>query len=106
MGRKAMRVLISGGGTGGHVYPALAVAAALPPNSAVLYVTSAGGMENELIRQAGPDVPTATIRAAALRGRAPWTMLRNATLLAQGAAQARRLMDEFGPQAVLVTGGY
>jgi UDP-N-acetylglucosamine--N-acetylmuramyl-(pentapeptide) pyrophosphoryl-undecaprenol N-acetylglucosamine transferase len=101
-----MRILISGGGTGGHVYPALAVAAALPQNSTVLYVTSAGGMENDLLRRVGTEIPTATIRAAALRGRAPWTMLRNMALLAQGAAQARRLMGDFRPEAVLVTGGY
>ena len=63
-------------------------------------------MENDLLRRVGAGIPTATIRAAALRGRAPWTMLRNATLLAQGAAQARHLLDEFGPEAVLVTGGY
>ncbi len=63
-------------------------------------------MENDLLRQVAPEVPTAAIQAAALRGRAPWTMLRHMTLLAQGTRQAARLMDEFRPQAVLVTGGY
>jgi UDP-N-acetylglucosamine--N-acetylmuramyl-(pentapeptide) pyrophosphoryl-undecaprenol N-acetylglucosamine transferase len=84
----------------------LAVASALPKNSAVLYVTSAGGMENNILRRAGPQVPTTAIKAAALRGRAPWTMLRNMVLLAQGAAQARQVLADFGPEAVLVTGGY
>lgn len=63
-------------------------------------------MENDLLRRAGPDVPTTAIQAAALRGRAPWTMLHNMALLAQGAAQARQRLAEFRPEAVLVTGGY
>lgn len=63
-------------------------------------------MENDILRRAGPQVPTAAIQAAALRGRAPWTMARNAALLAQGAAQARQVLAEFQPEAVLVTGGY
>lgn len=63
-------------------------------------------MENDLLRRVAAEVPTAPIRAAALRGRAPWTMLRHMALLAQGTEQAARLMDEFRPQAVLVTGGY
>lgn len=69
-------------------------------------MTSTGGMENDILRRADPQVPTASIKAAAVRGRAPWTMLRNMVLLAQGATQARQLLADFFPEAVLVTGGY
>jgi UDP-N-acetylglucosamine--N-acetylmuramyl-(pentapeptide) pyrophosphoryl-undecaprenol N-acetylglucosamine transferase len=101
-----MRVLISGGGTGGHVYPALAVVAALPKDSPVLYVGSKGGMEQDLLRRSGAPIPFAAISAAALRGRAPWTMLRNLVILARGIREALCLLSDFGPEAVLVTGGY
>ena len=50
-----MRVLISGGGTGGHIYPALAVATYLKENNDVeiLYLGSDDGLETELVPQAG-----------------------------------------------------
>jgi UDP-N-acetylglucosamine--N-acetylmuramyl-(pentapeptide) pyrophosphoryl-undecaprenol N-acetylglucosamine transferase len=63
-------------------------------------------MEETLLRQAGAELPFAAIPAAALRGRAPWTLLRNLAVLARGARQAGRLIADFRPQAILVTGGY
>ncbi|MBN1483504.1 MAG: UDP-N-acetylglucosamine--N-acetylmuramyl-(pentapeptide) pyrophosphoryl-undecaprenol N-acetylglucosamine transferase [Chloroflexia bacterium] len=101
-----MRVLIAGGGTGGHVYPALAVAAALPAESPVLYVGTEGGMEAGLIEHSGLELPFAAIPAAALRGRAPWTILRNLVVLVRGVREAGRRMAQFKPEVVLVTGGY
>ncbi|MGB9722863.1 MAG: undecaprenyldiphospho-muramoylpentapeptide beta-N-acetylglucosaminyltransferase [Chloroflexia bacterium] len=101
-----MRVLISGGGTGGHVYPALAVIAALPGPSQVLYTGSESGMEKHLLRETEAQVSFATVPAAALRGRAPWTLLRNLVILARGTRLALRLVKDFAPEVVLVTGGY
>ena len=51
-----MRVMISGGGTGGHIYPALSIAAALRgqyPDCEILYVGAADGMEHKLAAAAG-----------------------------------------------------
>jgi len=96
--------MISGGGTGGHVYPALVVVAALPPNSPVLYVGSEQGMEQDLLGPSG--VAFAGVSAAPLRGRAPWTMARNLARLARGTRQAGRLLASFRPDVVLMTGGY
>ena len=67
---------------------------------------SAGGMEEALLRQAGAQFPFAAVPAAGLRGRAPWTLARNVALLARGTQAARRLVCDFRPQVVLVTGGY
>ncbi len=72
----------------------------------LLYVGSEGGMEEALLRQAGATLPFAAIPAAAVRGRAPWTLLHNLAVLTRGVRQAGRLMADFRPQAVLVTGGY
>ncbi len=63
-------------------------------------------MEKHLLRETEAQVSFATVPAAALRGRAPWTMLRNLTVLAQGTRLALRLLGEFSPDVALVTGGY
>jgi UDP-N-acetylglucosamine--N-acetylmuramyl-(pentapeptide) pyrophosphoryl-undecaprenol N-acetylglucosamine transferase len=105
-----MRLLISGGGTGGHVYPALAVLnsefgfRSSKSEIECLWVGSVGGIDEDLVRRAG--VPFAGIPAGGLRGLAPWTVARNLARLAAGYIQAERLIDDFRPDVVLATGGY
>ncbi|HID87128.1 MAG TPA: UDP-N-acetylglucosamine--N-acetylmuramyl-(pentapeptide) pyrophosphoryl-undecaprenol N-acetylglucosamine transferase, partial [Anaerolineae bacterium] len=117
-----MRLLISSGGTGGHVYPALAVLEELHISagrrgekrepggarpsvpSAVLWVGSAEGVEAEILARQG--LPFRSIAVGGLRGLAPWTVARNLGRLALGLVQAWRIMDDFGPDAILATGGY
>ncbi len=105
-----MKLALSGGGTGGHVYPALAIAAAaggqLSPGERLelLYLGSADGAETQLVERAG--IPFRPIASAPIRGRRPWEMAGNALRLATGVAQARRILTEFAPQALLSTGGY
>ncbi len=105
-----MRLALSGGGTGGHVYPALSIAGALqrelPAGQTLelLYLGSAGGTEADLVRRAG--MPLRPIASAPIRGRRPWEMAANAVKLGMGTAQARSALREFAPQVVLSTGGY
>jgi UDP-N-acetylglucosamine--N-acetylmuramyl-(pentapeptide) pyrophosphoryl-undecaprenol N-acetylglucosamine transferase len=103
-----MRVIFCGGGTGGHVYPALAVADALAhelnDGLEALYVGASPGAERDLVTRAG--LPFRTVTAAAVRGRSPWGFAAGLTKLAQGAFEARTLLREFRPQAILTTGGY
>ena len=105
-----MRVALSGGGSGGHVYPALSIAGALehelPPGERLelLYLGSAGGAETELVERAG--VPLRPIASGAIRERRPWEMAGNALKLGVGMVQARTALREFAPQVVLSTGGY
>ena len=105
-----MRVVLSGGGTGGHVYPALSIARALegelPPGEKLemLYLGSAGGAELDLVERAG--IPFQSISAGPIRGRQPWEIANNAVKLAKGTAEARKAIAKFGPQVVLSTGGY
>jgi len=98
------------------VYPALAVARALfaGPKAAkaagrghhpeVLYVGSQGGIEEKLVARAG--LPQETIPAGGVRGMAPWIVAANLVKLARGFLAARRIVRQFAPNAVLVTGGY
>lgn len=104
-----MRLVLSGGGTGGHVYPALAVAQAvrrgLPAGEPfdVLYL-GAGGQETEIVKRAG--FALREVSAAPIRGRMPWQMAANSGKIALGVRQARGVMSEFRPSVVFSTGGY
>ena len=104
-----MKLVLSGGGTGGHVYPALAVAQALrrelPAGEYldVLYVGT-GGQEAGIVNRAG--FPIREVSAAPIRGRMPWQMAANGGKIALGVQQARSILGEFRPEVVFSTGGY
>jgi len=104
-----MRLVLSGGGTGGHVYPALAVAQAIRRDMKpgedldILYVGS-GGQESEIVMHAG--FPLKKVSSAPIRGRMPWQMAANAGKIGIGVRQARNILAEFNPSVVLSTGGY
>jgi UDP-N-acetylglucosamine--N-acetylmuramyl-(pentapeptide) pyrophosphoryl-undecaprenol N-acetylglucosamine transferase len=105
-----MKVIFSGGGTGGHVYPALAVATALAQELGeretldALYLGTASGIEKELVARAG--LPFHAVAAGAIRGRSPWGLTASVIKLARGIGQARAVIAQFQPQAILATGGY
>jgi len=105
-----MKVIFSGGGTGGHVYPALAVATALAQELGdsealdALYIGTAAGIEKELVTRAG--LPFRAVAAGAIRGRSPWALAASVVKLARGVPQARAAIAQFQPQAILTTGGY
>jgi len=98
------RLMLAGGGTGGHVYPLLAVLEALPAEMEVLYLGRGGSVEERLARAHG--VPFSAMPAAAVRGMAPWRLVTNMVRVAAGVGSALRAMRRFRPDAVLVTGGY
>ncbi len=63
-------------------------------------------MEKDLVRRSEKQVSFVEIPAAGIRGRAPWTVLRNLLVLVRGVRAAGRLLDEFAPDVALATGGY
>jgi UDP-N-acetylglucosamine--N-acetylmuramyl-(pentapeptide) pyrophosphoryl-undecaprenol N-acetylglucosamine transferase len=102
-----MRVLISGGGTGGHVYPALAVAEALQREQdtvEILYVGGPDGMEKAIV--ARTNLPYRDVDAGQIRGMTPQALLRNVRHLRHGYRQSHKLLAEWPADAALVTGGY
>ncbi|MCK9485778.1 MAG: undecaprenyldiphospho-muramoylpentapeptide beta-N-acetylglucosaminyltransferase [Dehalococcoidia bacterium] len=101
-----MRVALAGGGTGGHVYPALAVAERLHASGDVdlVYYGTSTGLERGLVEAAG--IPFRSVPAAQLRVRAPWLVARGLLRLWQGTREARRMLRQDRPNVLFATGGY
>lgn len=99
-----MRLLICAGGTGGGVYPALAVLQTMQDKAEVLWVGGEGGMEARLVERA--KVPFKTIPAAGVHGVGLKTLPGNVIRLARGFFAARRILYEFKPEVLFFTGGY
>jgi UDP-N-acetylglucosamine--N-acetylmuramyl-(pentapeptide) pyrophosphoryl-undecaprenol N-acetylglucosamine transferase len=102
-----MRLLIAGGGTGGHLFPALAVARAFraeEPDGAVLIVGRVGGPEERIVPDAGFDLETVRIRG--LDRDAAWKNLALPALVPLAFGGALRIIDRFRPDVVLGMGGY
>lgn len=100
------RVIISGGGTGGHIYPAITIARAIAEiePTEFLYVGSKIGLENTLIPKEG--LPFVTIDVRGLERR---ISLRNVVTLGKTAGsllKAERIIHKFKPEVVIGTGGF
>jgi UDP-N-acetylglucosamine--N-acetylmuramyl-(pentapeptide) pyrophosphoryl-undecaprenol N-acetylglucosamine transferase len=98
--------LIAGGGTGGHVFPALAVAREWLRRGerSVVIVGTERGMEARLVPQAG--IPLETIRVAGLKGIGGAKFLRNAALLPAGLLDSEKILRRHNFGAALGVGGY
>lgn len=102
-----MRVVVSGGGTGGHIFPALAVVEALEradPGGERLYIGGSTGMETQIVPQAG--VPFQAVTAKKLRKLVSPSTVGVAWSLFKGYREARTYLREFRAEAVVGTGGY
>ncbi|MGA1983788.1 MAG: undecaprenyldiphospho-muramoylpentapeptide beta-N-acetylglucosaminyltransferase [Acidobacteriaceae bacterium] len=101
-----LRVLIAGGGTGGHVIPALAIARELRDRyeADVRFVGTARGLETQLVPEAGFKLTL--VRSGQLKNVSLATRLRTALDLPLGVAACVRLLREFKPQVVVGVGGY
>jgi len=106
-----MRLIVSGGGTGGHVYPILTVLDAMKQRMdaagedlQVLYVGGAENIEANLADREG--IPFEAIAVGGLRGLPSITMLRNGLKLARGLIQSMSIMKRYQPDVLFVTGGY
>ena len=104
---KGVSVLIAGGGTGGHLYPGIAVARELmarAPDARVTFVCTAGGIEARVIPREG--FPLELIRSAGLKGKSIAALARGLALLPLGALDAARVLARTRPSVVLGVGGY
>lgn len=101
--------MIAAGGTGGHVYPALAVAEALANEypQVALYFVGSGGLERDLVRESGVSFAAYDdVRAGPIAGVGWGRRLVSLVNYAIGVAQAVVLMLRYRPRALLLTGGW
>src|ERR1051326_9384821 len=102
-----MRVLMAAGGTGGHIYPGIAIAKEImrrDPSSVVRFVGTARGLENRLVPQAGFDL--SLIESAGLVNMGLTQRLRGLLILPKSFLGARRVIKTFAPDVVVGAGGY
>lgn len=106
-----MKVLFVGGGSGGHINPALAAAGYLKqrePDVQILYVGAKGGMEERLVPAAGYEIKCITI-SGFQRKISPQNLVRNAKTVMRiftASAEAKKIIKEFQPDVCVGTGGY
>jgi UDP-N-acetylglucosamine--N-acetylmuramyl-(pentapeptide) pyrophosphoryl-undecaprenol N-acetylglucosamine transferase len=102
-----MRVLIAGGGTGGHLYPGIALAREIKrrdPDAAITFVGTATGVEARVVPREG--FPLELIRVAGLKGKSRLERVRGFGLLPIAAVDAWRVVSRFKPDVVVGVGGF
>ncbi len=103
---RGLRLVLAAGGTGGHLFPGIAVAEAIQREAGaeVLFVGTANGMEKEIVPRLG--FPLRLIPAEQLRGRDWRGMVRALWAALLGLRAAWRVMQEFAPDLIFSIGGY
>jgi UDP-N-acetylglucosamine--N-acetylmuramyl-(pentapeptide) pyrophosphoryl-undecaprenol N-acetylglucosamine transferase len=102
-----LRVIIAGGGTGGHLYPGIAVARELMRSGSAVTVTFAGtsrGLESRVVPREGFELDV--LRSAGLKGRSMKARLSGAATLPASALDAWRILSRRRPHVVVGVGGY
>src|SRR3954470_24644223 len=100
-------LMIAGGGTGGHIYPAIAIAREFLARDAsrrVVFVGTEYGLEKTIVPKAG--FPLEFISVGGLKGKGPGDFVKNVTPLPFGFIQALQLIGKPHPSIALGVGGY
>ncbi len=105
--REPYRLIISGGGTGGHIFPAIAIANAFRdrhPDADILFVGAEGKMEMTRVPEAGYKIIGLWI--SGLTRRLSWSLVSFPFKLISSYLKARKIVNEFKPHVAIGTGGY
>ena len=104
---KPLRVIISGGGTGGHIFPALSIAGAIrrmDPAAEILFVGAEGRMEMQRVPQAGYTIQGLPV--CGFDRKHLWRNISVVAKLVKSLGMAERIIKDFGPDVVVGVGGY
>ncbi|OCA85534.1 undecaprenyldiphospho-muramoylpentapeptide beta-N-acetylglucosaminyltransferase [Bacillus sp. FJAT-27225] len=102
-----MRIAISGGGTGGHIYPALALVREIQkkdPTAEFLYIGTEKGLESNLVPR--ENIPFASIHITGFRRKLSFENIKTIWRFLAGVRKSKALLKEFKPDVVIGTGGY
>lgn len=102
-----MKVIMTGGGTGGHIYPAIAIADEIKsrhPDAEIIFVGTERGMEKDIVPKAG--YPIKFITVSGLNRKNPIKLIKTLKDLNHGLHEAKQIIKEFKPDFVIGTGGY
>lgn len=105
-GKQRPRILVSGGGTGGHIFPALSIADELKSrlDAEILFVGANGRMEMTRVPEAGYKI--IGLPVAGFDRKRPWRNFKVLAMLFSSMKKARKIIKEFKPEVVVGVGGY
>lgn len=104
---KSLKIILSGGGTGGHIFPAVAIANEIKkmiPHAEILFVGALGKMEMEKVPAAGYKIIGVPI--AGFQRNFSWSNFKLPFLILKSLMQTRKIIKDFKPDVVVGTGGY
>ncbi|GAE33857.1 undecaprenyldiphospho-muramoylpentapeptide beta-N-acetylglucosaminyltransferase [Halalkalibacter akibai] len=102
-----MRVIVSGGGTGGHIYPALSLINEIKrkhKNAEILYIGTEKGLEADIVPRAG--IPFETIHISGFQRKLSVENVKTIARFITGTQKAKKIIKNFKPDVVIGTGGY
>ena len=105
--KREYKIIISGGGTGGHIFPALSIADAIKsiqPNADILFVGAENRMEMQRVPEAGYNIVGLPI--AGFNRKQLWKNIKVLWLILKSQRKARKVIKDFKPQVVVGVGGY
>jgi UDP-N-acetylglucosamine--N-acetylmuramyl-(pentapeptide) pyrophosphoryl-undecaprenol N-acetylglucosamine transferase len=104
---RALRILIAGGGTGGHLFPGIAIAQEFQHRNAatrIIFVSSGNPLERSVLAKAGFEL--GCITAAGIKGRGIWNQLKSSVKIPIGILESMRIIKKFGPDLAIGLGSY
>lgn len=102
-----MKIIVSGGGTGGHIYPALALIRTIKeeyPETEFLYIGTENGLEANIIRR--ENIPFEAINITGFKRSLSFENVKTIFRFIKGVKDSKKLIKQFNPDAVIGTGGY
>lgn len=102
-----MKIVVSGGGTGGHIYPALALINEIKKhheNVEFLYIGTEKGLESSIVQRAG--IPFQSIHITGFKRKVSMENMKTVVRFLKGVTKSKRILKDFGADVVIGTGGY
>ncbi|MGG3451414.1 MULTISPECIES: undecaprenyldiphospho-muramoylpentapeptide beta-N-acetylglucosaminyltransferase [Bacillaceae] len=102
-----MKIVVSGGGTGGHIYPALALIRMIKlkhPETSFLYIGTEKGLESKLVTREG--IPFRSVDITGFRRAVSFENVKTIMRFLKGVNECKKMLKEFKPDVVIGTGGY